>query len=262
VNDIPESLFVATVDAAALEDEEADAELEDDGLEEGLATWIHDPRYEDFGEEDEIELAQEKEPGRLEEVRWPLLFPHWEAGTMRIREIDRNFYPEEAQIVYVTLVDQEKTYHVWINTFNTLIYDIGPWYKANRILPGTAVTLRQGEYPDEYRIDYGDETDPLVAITANRIRKLKTHRKPAAAKPWSVFEIICKVMADYKEPVHFLTIWAEVNAVRRTTRRVVASDLSSYHCFVQRPSGGDTWVFDERKVSQGRKKAKRRYARH
>ena len=46
-----------------------------------------------------------------------------------------------------------------------------------------------------------------------------------------------------------------------TTRRVVASNLSSYHCFVQRPSGGDTWVFDERKVSQGRKKAKRRYAR-
>jgi hypothetical protein len=262
VNDIPESLFVATVEATALEDEEADAELEDDGLEPGLATWIHDPRYEDFGEEDEIGLAQEKEPARIEEVRYPLLYPHWEAGTMRIREIDRAFYPEEAQIVYATLADHEKTYHVWINTFNTLIYDMAPWCKASKILPGGLVTLRRGEYPDEYRIEYAEETDPLVALTTSRIRKLKALRKPAAAKPMSVFEIMCKAMADYKEPVHFLTVWAEVNVVRRTTRRMVASGLSSYHCFVQRPVGADTWIFDERKVSQGRKKAKRRYARH
>jgi len=260
-NDIPESLFVAAVDTEALEDEEADAELEDDGLEAGLATWIHDPRYEDFGEEDEIELAAEGEPAGVEEVRCPLLAPHWEAGTMRIREIDRNFYPEEAQVVYATLVDRQKTYHVWINTFNTLIYDMGPWYKARKVLPGAVVTLRRGEYPDEYRIEYSDEDDPLVSLTTTRIRKLKTLRKPAAAGPWSVFEIMCKVMADHKEPAHFLSVWAEVNVVRRTTRRVVASNLSSYHCFVQRPSGGDTWVFDERKVSQGRKKAKRRYAR-
>ena len=38
-------------------DEEADAELDDEGLESVLASWVHDPRYEDFGEEGEIELA-------------------------------------------------------------------------------------------------------------------------------------------------------------------------------------------------------------
>jgi hypothetical protein len=58
-----------------------------------------------------------------------------------------------------------------------------------------------------------------------------------------------------------MTLWAEVNVVRRTARRVVASDLASYHCFYQRPPGSDVWVFDERKVSQGRKKTKRKYLR-
>jgi hypothetical protein len=58
-----------------------------------------------------------------------------------------------------------------------------------------------------------------------------------------------------------MTVWAEVNVVRRTTRRIVASNLASYHCFFQRPAGSDHWVFDERKVSQGRKKTKRKYLR-
>jgi hypothetical protein len=50
-----------------------------------------------------------------------------------------------------------------------------------------------------------------------------------------------------------------VSVVRRTTRRVVASDLTSYHCFFQRPAGSDTWLYDERKVGQGRKKTKKKY---
>ena len=56
-----------------------------------------------------------------------------------------------------------------------------------------------------------------------------------------------------------MRVWAEVNVVQRTTRRVVASNLASYHCFYQRPAGSDNWVFDERKLTQGRKKTKRKY---
>ena len=58
-----------------------------------------------------------------------------------------------------------------------------------------------------------------------------------------------------------MTLWAEVNVIRRTTRRVVASNLASYHAFYQRPPGSDVWIFDERKVTQGRKKTKRKYLR-
>ncbi|MCJ7822297.1 MAG: hypothetical protein MUQ26_04330, partial [Armatimonadetes bacterium] len=59
----------------------------------------------------------------------------------------------------------------------------------------------------------------------------------------------------------FMAVWAGVNVIRRTTRRVVASNVASYHCFYQRPANSDVWVYDERKVSQGRKKTKRKYQR-
>ncbi len=38
-------------------EDEADAELDDEGLEPVLVGWMHDPRYEDFGEEREIDIT-------------------------------------------------------------------------------------------------------------------------------------------------------------------------------------------------------------
>ncbi len=70
-----------------------------------------------------------------------------------------------------------------------------------------------------------------------------------------------RLLADHEKGTSFMGLWSEVNVVRRTTRRVVASNLASYHCFYQRPANSDMWVFDERKVSQGRKKTKRKYLR-
>ena len=53
-----------------------------------------------------------------------------------------------------------------------------------------------------------------------------------------------------------LTLHTEVNIVRRATRRLVASILSEYHCFLQR---GGAWVYDAKKREQGFDKSKRKY---
>lgn len=262
IQDIPAELLVTSVLREDLE-EDTDAELDDDGLESNLATWVHDPRYEDFGEEQEIELAggeMTAEARSLEEIRYPLLYDHWRAGTMKIRESDTHFFPPESQLVNGIFRSEQGERRAWVNQFNTLVYDLRAWYEQASLVPGSVFTLSHGELPDDYRLDYTAEIDPLIAITPERVAELEALREPAETERWSVFEIMQRVMAEAKG-THFLTIWAEVNVVRRTSRRVVASNLSSYHAFFTRPANSDTWVYDDRKVSQGRKKAKRKYVR-
>lgn len=259
IQDIPEILMVTEVDPEKFDDPEVDAPLEDEGLEEGLATWVHDPRYEDFGEEDEIDLSADH--AGAEEIRYPLPYDHWKAGTVKIREADRDFFPPETQLVYATMQPATgKQFTAWVNQFSTLIYDLEKWYKSSKLMPGAIISLTRADLPDHYHLGIEPEPDPLLALEAERVKHLESLRKPADETPWSVFDIMCRLMADHKG-LHFMKAWAEVNAVRRTPRRVVASNLSSYHCFYSRPAGSDIWVFDERKVEQGRKKAKRKFIR-
>jgi len=258
IQDIPEILMVSEVEAEKFGDPEADAALEDDGLEDGLATWVHDPRYEDFGEEDEIELSPDH--AAADEIRYPLPHDHWKAGTIKIREADRDFF--DTQLVYATMRPAHgKEFHAWVNQFSTLIYDLEKWYKSAKLTPGAIISITRDERLDHYKVAVEEEPDPLLALEADRITHLESLRAPADEAPWSVFEIMCRLMADHAKGLHFMKLWAEVNVVRRTPRRVVASSLSSYHCFLARPAGSDIWVFDERKVEQGRKKAKRKYIR-
>jgi hypothetical protein len=56
----------------------------------------------------------------------------------------------------------------------------------------------------------------------------------------------------------FVPLFTEVNLVRRVTRVLVASILSSYHAFDQVKKTGE-WRYDQKKRSQGFNKAKRKY---
>ncbi len=255
---VPDALLPVTVTA---EDDDTDAELEDEGLEPVLVSWVHDPRYEDFGEESEIEIGPEQQP--TDELRHVLLYDHWRAGTLKVRVCDRRFFPSESNLICATLVDKEteKRYPVWLSYTSSLLWEIGDWYQARDLTPGAVITIVPGETPDEYVISHDGEMDPYVTIDEDRLKVLTKLHREAAKKKLSVFEIMQRVLADYENGIPFMKLWAEVNVVRRTRRRVVASNLASYHCFSQRPANSDIWVFDERKVTQGRKKTKRRFVR-
>ncbi len=69
-----------------------------------------------------------------------------------------------------------------------------------------------------------------------------------------------RLMPYHRKGVPYVTLFTEVNLVRRTNRRLVASILSSYYAFYQRAKAA-LWYFDEKKVDQGFKKAKRKYVR-
>jgi hypothetical protein len=241
-------------------EDEADAELDDEGLEGVLVAWVHDPRYEDFGEEPEIDIGPEQQP--TDELRYILLHDHWKAGTLKVRVCDRRFYPSESDLVCATFVDREtkKAYPVWLSYTTSLLYDVADWFKARKLLPGAIFTATPGSVPDEFIVSYEDEMDPYVSISEDRLKEISKAKKKIK-KTDSIFEAMQRLLSDYEKGTSFMTLWSEVNVIRRTTRRVVASNLASYHCFYQRPANSDMWIFDERKVSQGRKKTKRKYLR-
>ncbi len=242
-------------------EDETDAELDDEGLEPVLVSWVHDPRYEDFGEEQEIDISPEQQP--TDELRYVLLFDHWKTGTLKVRVSDRRFYPSESDLVCATFVDKEtgKSHPVWLSYTTSLVYGLENWYAARKLIPGAVFVLTPGAVPDEFNVSFTDDMDPLVTLTEERLKELTKVKRESAKENWTVFKIMERLASDHKKGMPFMTVWAEVNVVRRTIRRVVASNLSSYHCFYQRPPGSDVWVFDERKITQGRKKTKRKYLR-
>ncbi len=254
---VPASLQPVPVEPT---EDEADVELDDEGLEDILVAWVHDPRYEDFGEEPEIDIGPEQQP--TDELRYILLYDHWKAGTLKVRVADRRFYPSESDLVCATFLDKEtnKAYPVWLSYTTSLLYELGDWYADRKLMPGAIFVVTPGSVPDEFIVSYQDEIDPYVALTDERIKQLNKIKRELSSGA-TVFEIMQKTMAGQDKGVPFMTVWSDVNVVRRTTRRVVASNLASYHCFFQRPTNSDVWVYDERKVSQGRKKTKRKYLR-
>lgn len=259
---VPESLLPETLDPSLLADPEADAELEDEGLDDELALWVHDPRYEDFGGEHEVELASELMTGEsVDETRIPLLYSHRKMGTLKMRQADMAFFPTETPLACVTVQGEGVgTLQMWLNNEELLVHGLADWYEARKIPVGAMLTIRRGEEPDDYLLSWDGEVDELITMPEERIGELLNLRDPAETEHWSVYEIMRHVLAGHPEGgVHFLSLWAEVNVVRRTPKRVVASNLSSYHCFTQVSGPSGRWRLDERKIEQGRKKTKKKF---
>lgn len=242
-------------------EDDTDAELEDEGLEPGLAAWVHDPRYEELGETEEVEIGKEQQPSS--EVRYVVTHPHLKAGTLKLRKVDFRLYPPEADPTCLMIRDEEakSELEVWASRKVGLLFGLDAWYEERGVEPGAVFSLVRGTEPDDYLIRYNEETEPLLAISAQRLKILRSLKREAAEADWPCFEIMCRIMADYDKGLPFMALWAEINVVRRTRKRTVASNLSSYHCFSQRPAGADNWLFDERRVSLGRKKTKRHFVR-
>jgi len=258
---VPEALLPETLDPSLLPDPEADAELEDEGLDDKLAVWVHDPRYEDFGGEHEVELSPDLMGSEsVNETRIPLLYDHREMGTLKLRQADMAFFPTDTPLACVTAHGENfGAFRMWINSEELLIHGLSDWYDMRDVPVGAVLTIRRGNEPDDYIIAWDGEIDQLIALSDERVETLLALHAPAEDEHWSISEIMRHALAGHGvEGVHFLTLWAEINVVRRTPKRVIASNLSSYHCFVP-VTGAERWRLDERKVEQGRKKTKKKF---
>jgi hypothetical protein len=213
------------------------------------------------GGEHEVELSPELMSGEsaLEETRIPLLYDHREMGTLKLRQADMAFFPTDTPLACVTVHGEGGfSFQMWINNEELLVHGLADWYNKRDVPVGAVLTFRRGDEPDDFLLSWDGEIDDLIALSEERVETLLNLGDMAESEHWSIYEIMCRVLGGHAEGAHFLTLWAEVNVIRRTPKRVVASNLSSYHCFVQ-VSGTERWKLDERKIEQGRKKTKMKF---
>ena len=257
-NVIPPELEIPKLVFETPEGERLDVELDDEGLEGGLDKEIHNPLVQDIGDQDPITEQDELPPS--ESARCSLTRHHKMLGTFPLCRIPKTFFPLGPHLIEVTLVEGDKRGDIWINRETGLIYDMGDWYAEDMPESGALFQLVRTAGPDEFQFAYEGKTDPLVLVSPNRIEELLALAEEAKQREMTTFELMCRIVAYHKKGVPFVTLFAELNIARRTTRRLVASILSSYYAFYQKPKSA-LWHFDGKKVDQGFKKAKRKYVR-
>ena len=255
---VPPELEIPKLHFETGEGEQLDVELEDDGLEGGLAVEVHNPMVQDVGDQDPI-TEQDKLPA-AESARCVVARHHRKLGTFPLCQIPRSLFPLGPSLVEVTLMDGENSANVWVNRETGLVYDMGGWYPEEMPESGAVFELLRTEKPDEFQFVYDEKTDPLVYVAPNRIEELLELAEEAKKGDLSTLDLMLRMMPVHRKGVSFITFFTEVNIVRRTNRRLVASILSSYYAFYQRPKS-QLWYFDEKKIDQGFKKAKRKYVR-
>ncbi len=255
---IPAGLAIPRLSFETVEGEQIDVELEDDGLEGTLAREIHSPLVQDIGDEDEV-TEKDELPAPIESARCVLTAHHHKLGTFPLCQIPKTFFPFGPHLIELTLSDADRKGSIWVNRDTGLIYDMGDWYTDDMPESGAVFELLKTDKADQFQFVFKNDTDPQVFVAQPRVEELLELSEEAGEK-MSTFDTMRRIIAHHTKGVPFVTLFTEVNLVRRTTRRMVASILSSYYAFYQRGKSA-LWLVDEKKVDQGFKKAKKKYVR-
>jgi hypothetical protein len=250
---VPGILEIPTTNFTDAEGNPVDLMLEDDGFDGGLEREILNPLAQDVLDEEPVPRPDPNPPSNARAV---IKYHHKEIGTLPLCLFPSGFFPPEPTILEVefTLPGGQKA-QVWVNNETRLLYGLLDWFQSIPIDSGATFTLER-QAPDRFLVNYNEESEPTMFISRNRINELLALHERAEAEGMSAFEIMQEIMEHYRKGIEYLTLLTEVNIVRRTTRRLIASVLSEYHCFFQR---GGAWVYDAKKLSQGFDKSKRKY---
>ena len=252
---VPGLLDIPTYDFTDDEGDLIDLILEDDGLDGGLDKEIRVPFAQDVLDEEAIPAPDANPPSN---VRAVIKYHHKMIGTLPLCQFPAGFFPVEPNILETEfLLPGGQKAQVWVNNETRLAYGLIDWFASIPVDSGATFTLERLS-PDRYQVNYNDETEPTMFISRNRINELQEMQERAESEKLPTYEILREIMEHYRKGIEFLTLHTEVNVVRRSTRRLVASLLSEYHCYFQR---GGAWVYDAKKITQGFDKSKRKYLR-
>ena len=189
----------------------------------------------------------------------PLLH-HYVAGTLYIPFASRGLLPREPDLVELTVhAPGDVRLELWLNNRLGLLYGLKEWYDANLPWLGGRFHLVATDQPDELRLEYSGEREPLLDLPMDRLQQLVMLRAEAEGEGLPLTEIVTRILRAQPEGVPFVTLFAEVNVVRRVRRAVLAGILSSQRYFTQPPNQRGYWHFDERRAEKAtRRKGPRR----
>jgi hypothetical protein len=250
---VPEPFQFMRTDFKDEEGDLIDVELTDEGLSSSLRKLLSHPLATDVLDED-IMPAPKQMP---EQLRLVLKSIHRELGTFPMAQIPTNWLDPEPAIQEMIWIDPNgRELQVWLNHEARLLYGLIDWWYEQPVESGAVFSLVKTGKPNVFEFAWLDQTDPVVYISTQRMEELRDIQ--SRAEEMSTLDILVEVMGHWPKGADFLTILTEVNVVRRTTRRLVASLLSSYQAFYQR-SGSPVWHFDAKKLDQGFDKTKKKF---
>lgn len=253
---IPEALIVPpSVPFETAEGDVYDQELEEDGFEGNLKAVIYDPLAEDVTDEDPARtMYQPNGPSQ----RCVLKYHHKTEGTFPLCQINPEFFGLEPEIIPITLVEEGKRKQAYVNNSTRLIYGLRDFYSSITEVSGAVFHIERSPKPGEYRFRYEGEVDEQLGIDTGRSLELLDIKARLESQEMPVYDIVVQILEQRKQGMTFPSLVNEVNIVKRCSRLLVASILSSYHAFHTRGKS-DAWQYDAKKASQGFNKTKRKY---
>ncbi len=233
--------------------EELEVDLKDEGFLGTLKSDIMDPVVLDVLDEENDEYIIVPEPTTISCV---LKMRHKELGTFPLCQIPKGFFAGGPQKQLLTFIDgqTEKWYDIYLNHTTRLLYGLFEFYMQREAPSGATFEISKTETTGVYRLNWTDAIDSRVHLSQNRVEALYSYAANIHGE--ATFDVICKVLTDNRRGLEFAGVLAEVNVIRQTTRRRVASVLSAFPAFYQR---GGMWHLDESKRDQGIDKARRKY---
>lgn len=234
-----------------------DQELEIDGFDGDLKAAIYDPLAEDVTDE-EPALTNYQPNGASQ--RCVLKYHHKAEGTFPMCQINPDFFGPQPEIIPITLIDEGKRKQCYVNNDTRLIYGLKDFYKGIAELSGAVFTIEKTKKPGEFRYRFEGEVDEQLGIDMDRSLELLEIKNTFESKDMPLFDVITDILEQRRQGLTFAQLVNEVNIIKRTSRLVIASILSSYHCYHTRGKSG-LWQYDEKKRSQGFNKTKRKYVK-
>jgi len=235
-----------------------DEEIEDEGFAGTLRSEVMSPLVQDAGDDEGRYTGDQ--PADASSVRLVLKAHHKEIGTFPLCQVPDSFFPDDADVVEITIRDPNGEAHsVIVNNAIRLAFNLFGLYEFLPADSGAVFHLHRTARPYEFRFEPTEQDDPQVYLAPARLSELLALREQAEESgDLATFDIACEVLAHHTKGLDFVQAMAEVNIVRRVTRRKLASILSNYYCFVQKP-GQNLWRFDAKKRDLGTDRAKRKY---
>lgn len=252
---VPELFHFVEYDFRDSDGEPIDVDLSDDAFSSALRKEMSHPLAQDVLDED----PQPKPKKLPESLNLVLKSLHREIGTFPLCQFPTGWFESEPaiqELIFVGPGGQELS--VWLNQDIRLMFNLIDWWFEQPVESGAIFSLTKTNRPNIFEFAWLDENDPLVYISNERIEQLRD--LASRAQELSTYEILIEVLSHYPKGTDYVTLLAEMNVVRRVSRRLVASLLTGYHCFFQR-AGSPVWHFDAKKVDQGFDKAKRKFIR-
>jgi hypothetical protein len=84
----------------------------------------------------------------VDEVQFPLIYPHWRSGTLPLSSRVRHLFPTayEAPRIRFILVDGDtgRTFPGWVVREQKYVYGLKEWYESKGVIPGSLIRVQRG----------------------------------------------------------------------------------------------------------------------